>query len=245
MPHLPDRHTDHDASVIAAFAAGDLAGPELERATALVADCAACATLRDDLVAIATAVHALPAPRRTRDYRLTDAQAARLRPAGWRGALAAFAAPRFRLAAPLGTTMATLGVAGLLLASLPASVPLGAMSGPAKSEATDQTTLMQRSSDAPPANPAPVPSAAAASATADTAGEAGGNNLAGGSPSSVEPGSDGGDTGGAQPAETPSTRDVAALAVRAADETVTIVAGLLVVLGLALIALRWTARRLA
>ena len=116
MPHLPD-HATHDAELIAAFAAGDATGPALDEATALVAECAACAELHRDLRAITTALPELPPPTRTRDFRLSDAQADALRPSGWRGLVAAFASPRFRLAAPLGTGLAAAGLAGLLLAT--------------------------------------------------------------------------------------------------------------------------------
>ena len=116
MPHLPD-HVTHDPELIAAYAAGDATGPALEQAADLVASCTECAELHRDLRAISTALPELPAPVRPRDFRLTPEQAAALRPAGWRGVLAAFAAPRFRLAAPLGAGLAAAGLAGLLLAS--------------------------------------------------------------------------------------------------------------------------------
>ena len=89
-------------------------GTELETAAALVATCASCAALHRDLRAIAAALPELPAPRRTRDFRLTPAQAASLRPAGWRRILAPFAGPRFAFAAPLGSGLAALGIAGIL-----------------------------------------------------------------------------------------------------------------------------------
>ena len=116
MPHLPD-HATHDPELIAAFAAGDATGSALDEATALVAECADCAALHRDLRAISTALPELPLPARPRDFRLTPDQADALRPSGWRGLVAAFASPRFRLAAPLGTGLAAAGLAGLLLAS--------------------------------------------------------------------------------------------------------------------------------
>ena len=116
MPHIPDSHADHDPLAIAAFAAGDAAGPELDDALALVATCPDCAALHHDLRAIAAALPALPAPARPRDFRLAPEQAASLRPAGWRRLLAPLAGPRFAFAGPLGTGLATLGIAGLLVA---------------------------------------------------------------------------------------------------------------------------------
>ncbi len=133
MPHLPD-HVTHDPELIAAYAAGDAAGPALDEATELVAGCPECAELHRDLRAISTALPELPAPVRPRDFRLTPEQADSLRPAGWRGVLAAFASPRFRLAAPLGAGLAAAGLAGLLLAS-PGGLLLRSSGGATAAEA--------------------------------------------------------------------------------------------------------------
>ena len=116
MPHVPD-HATHDPELVAAYAAGDATGPDLASATELVASCTECADLHRDLRAIATALPELPPAVRPRDFRITPEQAASLQPSGWRGVLAAFASPRFKLAAPLGTGLAAAGLAGLLLAN--------------------------------------------------------------------------------------------------------------------------------
>lgn len=119
VPHTPPAEAEAHASLIVALDAGDLDGSELERAQALVPACAACAALRDDLAAIRSAMTALPAPARRRDFRLSDADAARLRPSGWRRLLGWLAAPGSSVR-PLATGLATLGVVGLLLtAGLP------------------------------------------------------------------------------------------------------------------------------
>ena len=125
MPHPPASHADHDPLAIAAYAAGDATGPELDDALALVAACGDCAALHHDLRAIAAALPALPAPARTRDFRLTPEQAASLRPAGWRRLLAPFAGPKFAFAGPVGAGLATLGLAGFLVAGS-FGVPLAA-----------------------------------------------------------------------------------------------------------------------
>ncbi len=138
MPHpaaaTPAAHAAHDPVLVAAYAAGDATGAELEAATAQVAGCAACAALHHDLRAIAAALPLMPAPRRTRDFRLTAEEAASLRPAGWRRLLAPFAGPRFAFAAPLGSGLAALGLVGILLAGT--GLPLGgATAGAAPAEA--------------------------------------------------------------------------------------------------------------
>ena len=117
MPHLPD-HVTHDPELIAAYAAGDADRARARRrrptwsprAPSAPSSTATCARSRPRCPSC-------PPRVRPRDFRLTPEQAASLRPAGWRGVLAAFAAPRFRLAAPLGTGLAAAGLAGLLLAS--------------------------------------------------------------------------------------------------------------------------------
>ena len=125
MPHLPDSHQDHDLVLVAALVAGDTEGRDHTRATELVTSCPECARVRDDLVTLAALLPTLPAPARTRDYRLTAEQAAALRPTGWRRLLGAFGGSGFRFATPVGTAMATLGIAGLLLSAVPSSLPAG------------------------------------------------------------------------------------------------------------------------
>jgi hypothetical protein len=164
MPHVTaSPHADHDRLLVATYAAGDATGAELETAQALVATCADCATLHRDLRAIAGAVAALPAPVRSRDFRLTPEQAARLRPSPWRRLLAPFAGPRFAFAGPLGTGLATLGIAGLLVAGslgtpLTASAPTaGGRSGPEAAGATVEGTGAAAASGGPAfAVPAPT-----------------------------------------------------------------------------------------
>ncbi len=116
-------HTDHDRILVAALAADDLQGAELDAARALVASCPDCAELRDDLVGIAAATRTLPAPARTRDFRLSDEQAERLRPKGWRRFVAGFGSPRLAFTRPLGVGLATVGLAGLLLTAVAPGQP--------------------------------------------------------------------------------------------------------------------------
>ena len=61
-----------------------LTATERAAAEALVAGCSLCAQLHADLVALGAAARAMPTPARPRDYVLTPADAARLRPTGWR-----------------------------------------------------------------------------------------------------------------------------------------------------------------
>jgi hypothetical protein len=131
MPNQPDvrstSHDRHDPLLVAALAAGDLAGTDRDHATDLIESCPDCATLHDDLVAIARATASVPPPFavRPRDYRLSLKDAARLRPAGWRRFAGVLAGPRLAFTKPLGIGLATIGLAGLLLANVNLSLGLG------------------------------------------------------------------------------------------------------------------------
>jgi len=129
MPHVSDvratSHDRHDPMLVAALAADDLAGIDRDQAIALTSSCAECALLRDDLVALARASASAPPPiaTRPRDFRLTPADAARLRPDGWRRLVAALSRPRSAVTRPLGMSLATLGLVGLLVANV--QIPFG------------------------------------------------------------------------------------------------------------------------
>lgn len=128
-------HPDHDLTLIAGHAADDLVDTEPTRAQALLDTCIDCATLQRDLIAIAAATRSLPklatAPR---DYRLSPEQAAQLQRGSWlRRVLAPFGATR-SATRPLAATFTSLGIAGLLVATIlpgllgssPSAAPTGA-----------------------------------------------------------------------------------------------------------------------
>jgi hypothetical protein len=122
MGHVPD-HTPaaaaaEHAALIAALDAGDLARIERERAATLAGTCTGCASLLADLAVLRAATAALPAVPRTRDYRLTDADVARLGPSAWGRLVGWLGAPRSKVR-PLAGGLATLGIAGLLLSTTP------------------------------------------------------------------------------------------------------------------------------
>src|ERR1035437_5090580 len=129
-PGSSTAHASHDESLVVRLFGYDVDPAERSRALDLVAGCEECAALYADLGSIATATSALPAPARPRDFTLTPADAARLRPhrpaAGrsrWRG-----------LTRQLGGAFAALGLAGVLMTgALTALAP--ATATPSSSEA--------------------------------------------------------------------------------------------------------------
>jgi hypothetical protein len=144
---LAARHALHDEELIAAFAVDGDAAEDPARAKSLIERCAACRDLHADMVAIGAGLHAAgpaaamgAARTAPRDFRLTAADAERLRPGFRRGRLDGIAARLFggiaTFGRPLGATLATFGVVGLLVGSValgplggsPASGPGDAMS---------------------------------------------------------------------------------------------------------------------
>ena len=111
-------HGSHDVEAIAALAAGDPGGVDALPALRLVAACSDCAELHADLLAIAAMLPTVPPPIGSagRDFRLTDADAARLRRgSGIRRFLRPFAGPSFAFARALGSATAAIGLAAVLV----------------------------------------------------------------------------------------------------------------------------------
>ena len=190
MPHVNELHEQHDQILVVALASGDLAPADPDRTTAqaLVDSCADCARLHDDVLAIARATKALPPAARTRDFQLSPEQAAKLRPSGWRRFVAGLAAPGSVFSRPLGMGLATLGIAGLLLGTLPsvsvglggaASAPAASMPAAASSPAAAAALPVKSAGDQTELAPvAGGPPAAAASAAPEIDTSGGGNAAA-------------------------------------------------------------------
>lgn len=132
-----DPHADHDLELVAAFAAGDLDGSRALQVERLLSACAVCALLVTDLRSIATATRQLPPAAGVTglDFRLTPTVAARLsRGRRWRRLLAPFGS-QGSVARPLSLAFTTLGLAGLLFATLPLMSGFGFGSGAAAPQA--------------------------------------------------------------------------------------------------------------
>ncbi|MEO6207196.1 MAG: hypothetical protein ABIP77_04500, partial [Candidatus Limnocylindrales bacterium] len=92
-------------------------------ATTLLATCLDCARLHADLLSLAVALPAASTPARPRDFMLTAADAHRLRPRGLRRWLGLIGTSRDTLSRPLAIGFTTLGLTGLLVATVPGALP--------------------------------------------------------------------------------------------------------------------------
>ena len=264
------RHADHDRMLVASLADHSLTTTERAAAEALVAACDDCAALQADFLALRDATRAMPTPARPRDYTLTASDAARLRRGGWRRLVAVFGSSRDTFSRPLAVGLTTLGLAGLLLASVPSMLPqsgatsqvlstvgsavgngaaqpeAGAASSagpvPAASPAAAQAPAVAIPSAAAPAPTAPPqdaygPLASAGSSGAPIAGDFGVKGVAPSVGRVVTRASD-----SASGEDLPGTNGSTA-----SDGTLpllVIVSGAFLLVGLALFAFRWSARRL-
>ena len=247
MTHQPTDHATHDEMLIAGLLDRSPGHPDRDRAEALVAACDDCAALHRDLVALSAATRVLPTPPRPRDFTLSPDDRERLRPKGWRRLIAAFGSSRDVFSRPLAIGLTTLGLAGLLVATIP-SVLSGQGGASAAAGANPESLgASSRAMAAPSAGPSAAAALVAPSAepstlpsgpTYDTfvAGPAASGGAAAVAPESSTLERQGGDdaTGAAPtPAELPAERS-----------GVIVLASLLLIVGLGLFALRWTARRL-
>ncbi len=230
QPTSASAHAAHDLTIIAALAARapDLSEGQSGAAREQLAACGDCTDLLADLVALQTALPTTSTPARPRDFSLTSADAARLRNGGWRRFLGFFGSARDNISRPLAIGFTTLGIAGLLVAALP-SMSAG---GGASILSTVGAPIQQ----AAPA-PAEVAESSRLSVSADPGATLTDEGVfAGGNPDEL------GSAGG---------RDIAGdgglLALRddaSGLSAVFVLAGTLLIAGLGLFALRWSARRL-
>ena len=160
----PDAHAGHDSLLIAAYAADDITTADRRIAEALIDSCTSCAQLADDLRLIAAATRALPAPARPHDFTLSPEQAARLRRTSWRSLANRLAWVRGGFGRTLAAGLTTIGLAGLLIGTLPANFNLGLGGSAAASPTTAQAPdNMTEAGPSVAASMAPAPDAAAAS----------------------------------------------------------------------------------
>src|SRR5439155_11204157 len=105
----------------------------------------------------------MPVPARTRDFRLTEEDARRLHPGGWRRLVGFLAGPRLAFTQPLAAGLTTIGLAGLLLFSLQGFGSSAAAPLSAPGNASTSTQERTQATNAP--SGAPGSSAAASSAS--------------------------------------------------------------------------------
>jgi hypothetical protein len=265
-PATRSDHATHDPVWMAALAAKDpdLTLADAARAQAALESCTACADLFADLVAVSAAIPSAAIPARPRDFTLTPADAARLRSRGLRRWFSAIGSARDGITFPLALGLTTMGIAGLLLATVPsafngaaggasqvlstvgAAVPAaGDGSAPAASAAPERAAA---SAAAPAPRSAPA-AAASPGASESTKSEFGAMSAAPSGDVPEEPvfNGDGGDTAGdgtAQINATDVSRDGSFLDDLPSFSVLAVVAGVLLLAGLGLFVLRWTARRI-
>jgi hypothetical protein len=261
----PAEHARHDLSIVAVLAARptDLDEKDSAAARAQVASCSTCADALADLLALQTTLPETATPPRPRDFRLTPADAQRLHRSGWRRFLGYFGSPRDGFSRPLAIGLTTLGLAGILLATIPSTF----IGGSGAAAPANEAAPIQQAAPAPAASvpstdrtalgavPASAAPSAAASAPAEVAAAApSASTVVGGAApgTSTEAASASADiqvfTGGNPDEVAPDLTGGSDSSLRADAtdlSTLLVVGGVLLIAGLGLFALRWSGRRLS
>ncbi len=178
-------HGTHDEMLVASLADHSLPDVDRKAAEVLVASCRECADLHADILAVRAATVTMPTPARPRDYTLTADDAARLRSRGWRRLVSAFGTARDSFSRPLAVGLTTLGIAGLLVASLPSIVAGGVTFGSGTLTTVGAGNLPGGGLAAPVTNPGSenaTGAPAVPAAAAPSAGPSGGKSVDAGGP---------------------------------------------------------------
>ncbi len=133
---LSAEHRRHDRLLVARFAAGDVDGAvQQHEAQELVRRCSECASLAADIKAISSSVATMPAPARTKDFRLTAQEADHLRGSRFdrflrtlTGSSWSTVRPVAAVALSVGLVMSVVGAMPLLGAATGAGAPRDAVS---------------------------------------------------------------------------------------------------------------------
>lgn len=152
-------HRRHDLMLVAGLAAGELAGSERVRAQALVEGCVDCRLLLADLAAIQRGLSTdLPTPRRSRDFRLTPAQAAAARRPSLGHQVSSLFGRLDRLATPLAGALVACGIVLVVLGGT-ASPGLFSAAGSAPGPAQVESRVGSGAASAAPAASPPAQAA--------------------------------------------------------------------------------------
>ena len=139
-------HARHDRLLVVRYAAGDVDGADLQQATAQVDQCADCARLAADINSLHASLAAMPAPRRTRDFRITQEQAEHLRGSAFDRFLRRLAMPKLGILRPVAGVGVALGLVIAAVGGVP-SAYLATSAGappPAAIQATSGPTSQNR-----------------------------------------------------------------------------------------------------
>jgi len=122
--HAPG-HARHDRLLVARFVGGDAAANEATEARRQIEQCHECGSLANDLRLLHTSIAQLPTPPRTRNFRLTQAQADALRGSPVERFLRRLSAPGLTMLRPVAGVALAMGlVVAVVGAGLPGTAPI-------------------------------------------------------------------------------------------------------------------------
>jgi hypothetical protein len=161
-------HARHDRLLVVRYAAGDLDATDLKQASAQVDQCTDCARLAADINSLHASLAAMPAPKRTRDFRLTAEQAEHLRGSAFDRFLRRLAMPKLGILRPVAGVGVALGLVIAAVGGVPSAYFASSAGAPPPAAVHDVSATASQSEDGR------GPVAAASASYAESAGGTGG-----------------------------------------------------------------------
>jgi hypothetical protein len=133
-------HRRHDRLLVARFATGDAEFGQEREAKDLIRRCSECAALATDINLISKATSRLPAPRRTRDFRLTPEQADNLRGNALERFFRTLSGSGWTIVRPVAGVALSIGLVMSVVGMLPILGGAGLAAAPAAAPTSGQVT---------------------------------------------------------------------------------------------------------
>ena len=140
-------HARHDRLLVVRYAAGDLDGADLKQASAQVDHCTDCARLAADIKSLHTSLAAMPAPKRTRDFRITAERAEQLRGSPFDRFLRRLAMPKLGLLRPVAGVGVALGLVIAAVGGVPSAYFASAGAAPPPAAVHDVSATPSQNQD--------------------------------------------------------------------------------------------------
>lgn len=172
-----DDHARHDQPLIVAFASGDVTNDEARSARELTASCRRCAALADEIALVSRSIsESVGAPRRPRDFRLSEDDATRLRAGPLQRFLRRVGGPGTTMLQPLAGAALAIGLVLVIATGAYPRFGLGAGGGSGSDSAADTRTL-QSNGESAGGRETPVPAPAALASPLASAEDGGGGAI--------------------------------------------------------------------
>jgi hypothetical protein len=158
---LSAEHNRHDRLLVARFAVADVEGAaQQHEAQELVRRCSECAALAADIKAISKSVATMPAPARTKDFRLTPQEADRLRGGRFDRFLRTLTGSSWTTVRPVAAVALSIGLVMSVVGAMPLLGAAGGAAAPLDTFVATEQPIFAAGNPTPASTEADGPNAA-------------------------------------------------------------------------------------